>query len=146
LSGELALRSGDDRSVAAGEASDRDGGWSQTEYLVVLTIAVVLFAFAAAPSFVSRGSGVDPVAARNLQQALPAVAAFYAQNGTYFGLDDAALGVRRYDVALGVGVSVNSPVDQSDDHFCLKSVNGPRTVYERGPGGAVTGSKPYGCT
>jgi len=113
--------------------------------IIVLVILAAALALAGPGFFGSDSSGADPVAVRNMQTALMAVDVYYVANGTYLGLDNPASGLARFAPGLRGDVSVNSPVDLSDAHFCLKSVHGHATVYDRGPGGTITAVKPLGC-
>jgi hypothetical protein len=123
-----------------------EDGWSKTELVMVFTIIAVLLAFASAPKLEgSTGTGSSAVAAHNLALALPAVDAFYNANGSYYGLDDPVSGMKHYDPSLSPEVTVNNPIDLTDDTYCLKSVDGDRTAYVRGPDGTITTHKPFGC-
>ena len=123
-----------------------EDGWSRTELVVVFVIIAILVLFATGPKLGgSSGAGSAAVAEHNLAQAIPGVDAFYNTNGSYYGLDDPVSGLKRYDPALSPEVSVNSPVDLTDDNYCLKSVDGDHTAYVRGPDGTITSSKPFGC-
>ena len=66
-------------------------GFTLIELLVVIIIIGILLAIAV-PSYLGfRGRAADSSAKANVRAALPAVEAFYADNGTYTGMDAADL-------------------------------------------------------
>jgi hypothetical protein len=69
----------------------------------------------------------------NLTAITPAIAAFFADNGTYEGLGDPAQGLLHYD-ASATGLTV---VSADASSYCIQTVGTP--VYSlRGPGGTAT--------
>ena len=70
-------------------------GFTLIELLVVIIIIGILLAIAV-PSYLGfRGRAADSSAKANVRAALPAVEAFYADNGTYTGMTVAALQLDR---------------------------------------------------
>ena len=66
-------------------------GFTLIELLVVIIIIGILLAIAV-PSYLGfRGRAADSSAKANVRAALPAVEAFYADNGTYTGMTLVAL-------------------------------------------------------
>ena len=80
-----------------------DQGFTLIELLVVIIIIGILLAIAV-PSYLGfRDRAANNAAKTNLRAALPSAEAFYADNGTYSGMDAAAL------VAIDSGVSLAAP-------------------------------------
>jgi hypothetical protein len=69
-----------------------------------------------------------------VRSAIPAVEAYYADNGTYEGMTLEAL--HRYDVALSTDLRVGS-ADASS--YCLDFVSNGEAAHTDGPGGQVAG-------
>jgi hypothetical protein len=65
----------------------------------------------------------------NVQGAVPAVEAYFAQNGTYEGLNLTAI-----DPASAAAVTVVSATTTS---YCIQSTSGTETYSQHGPAGAV---------
>jgi len=113
--------------------------------MVVLAILGILLVIAV-PSYLGyRDRGEQRTAQANLRAALPDVEAYFVDHQTYVGM---TMGVLRasYDQGISGEVEINNPADLSATHYCLKAVDHTQTYWLRGPGGAITGSKPASCT
>jgi prepilin-type N-terminal cleavage/methylation domain len=84
-----------------------DQGFTLIELLVVLVILGVLVAIAV-PSYLGfRGSGQNAVAESNVRTAIPAAAGYFElSNGSYAGMDNAALKTQSPGVSGNVSVTV----------------------------------------
>ena len=113
-------------------------GFTLIELLVVIIIIGILLAIAV-PSYLGfRGRAADSAASANVRAALPAVEAFYADNGTYTGMTIAEL----QDVDQNVTLSAEP--DVTDSTYCIESSQSGSTFHIAGPGdtSAVEGACP----
>ena len=106
-----------------------EGGFTVIELLVVIIIIGMLLAIAV-PSYIGfRDRAANNEVKTNLRAALPAAAAYFADNGTYTGMDEASL--LEIDSTLSSTLTV---AESSKGSFCLTdSVNG-KTWSVLGPG------------
>jgi len=97
-----------------------EAGFTVIELLVVIIIIGMLLAIAV-PSYLGfRDRAANNTAKTNLRAALPAAEAYYADNSTYVGMDEASL--LEIDSTLSSTMSV---AESSSSSFCLtESVNG----------------------
>jgi Tfp pilus assembly protein PilE len=95
------------------------------------------------PSYIGFKSKAEQSAAKaNVRAAVPAVEAFYADNGTYVGMDNASTaatpGISYYDPASTAKITVqggaNAPTTTS---YCISSTSGSSTWYKNGPAGDI---------
>ena len=113
-------------------------GFTLIELLVVIIIIGILLAIAV-PSYLGfRGRAADSSAKANVRAALPAVEAFYADNGTYTGMTVAALQLIDQNVNLDAAPTVTATT------YCIDSTVSGSTWRIAGPGTttAVSGACP----
>lgn len=109
-----------------------ESGFTLIELLVVLVIIGVLLAIAV-PSYLGFKKRAENSAAQsNVRAAIPAMEAFYSDNGTYVGANLAALksidsGIASVTIS-GLGVS----------GYTLAFTKGACTATITGPGGTIT--------
>jgi type II secretory pathway pseudopilin PulG len=124
--------------ASEGLASER--GTSMIEVQLVLAIMGILTSLAG-PSFMNfLDEAAKVAAASNVRSALPAVDAYYLDNGTYFGMDiesggQLGFGLKSYD--SGVKISLD-PTQEDGSTYCIYSKVGSIVYFKRGPGGEIT--------
>ncbi len=109
-----------DAALRAGTA-----GFTLVELLVVVAVIGVLLAIAV-PSYLGLADGAtNRTAEQQIRAALPAVGAFYVDNGTYVGLGNAASkkppGIVSYDSGLAVKVGTGAKGAPTATTFCLNA-------------------------
>jgi type IV pilus assembly protein PilA len=119
-----------------------EGGFTLIELLVVIIILGILLAVAV-PSYIGFKAKAEKSAAQaNVRAAVPAVEAFYADNGTYSGLGNASTaatpGISYYDPASSAKVSVSGSPAPSSTSYCVYSTTGGATFFKNGPAGNIT--------
>jgi type IV pilus assembly protein PilA len=122
-----------------------EGGFTLIELLVVIIILGILLAIAV-PSYIGFKSKAEKSAAQaNVRAAVPAVEAFYADNGTYVGINNAATaatapGIGFYDPASAAKVSIVTAgaMAPSTTSYCIYSTTGGSTFFKNGPAGNIT--------
>lgn len=106
-------------------------GFTLIELLIVLVIIGILLAIAV-PSYLGFKDRANKSAAQaNVRSAVPAVEAYYADNGTYVGMNAAAL------AAIDAGVKA-TVVSAGASTYCIKDTQGGFSYYKNGPSGAIT--------
>jgi len=112
--------------------ANEESGFTLIELLIVLVIIGILLAIAV-PSYLGFKDRANKSAAQaNVRSAIPAVEAFYADNGTYVGMTVAALRL------IDAGVKLNAPTALTTTSYCVSDTRGGFTYYKGGPAGNIT--------
>ncbi len=108
-----------------------DEGFTLIELLVVIIIISILLAIAV-PSYLGfRSRAYDSSVKANIRSAVPSAEAFYADNGTYAGMNPTQL--RSIDQGLSSTLEVK--VYNAGTGYCLADSNGTAKFYvQRGAG------------
>lgn len=126
--------------MRASERLRSESGWSMIEVQLVMVIMGILTSLAG-PSFMNfMDEAAKIAAASNVRSALPAVDAYYLDNGTYFGMDiesggQLGFGLKSYDP--GVKISLD-PSQEDGSTYCIYSKVGSFVYFKRGPSGEIT--------
>ena len=107
-----------------------ESGFTLIELLIVLVIIGILLAIAV-PSYLGFKQRAEKTAAQaNVRAAIPAVEAYYADNGNYTAVSPAALKL------IDQGVAVTTATGTATT-YALTAVKGSCTASVAGPGGTI---------
>jgi type IV pilus assembly protein PilA len=110
-----------------------EGGFTLIELLVVLVIIGILLAIAV-PSYLGFKDRANKTAAKaNVRAAIPAVEAFYSDNGTYVGAT-----VVKLKASYDAGISLATIKSATVNGYCAQAASGNQTAHRTGPAGAIT--------
>jgi len=108
-----------------------DEGFTLIELLVVIVILGILLAIAV-PSYLGFKDRANKSAAQsNVRAAVPAVEAFYSDNGTYVGMDAAALS------AIDAGIKASVIGTPTATSYCIQASSGNYTFSKAGPAASI---------
>ena len=116
-----------------------EGGFTLIELLVVIIIIGILLAIAV-PSYMGfRDRAAKSAAQANVRSAIPAVEAFYSDNGTYVGVENAANGTPPGAISYDAGLKAQFDSTQNTGtSYCVYSVVGGYEYFKEGPQGQIT--------
>jgi type IV pilus assembly protein PilA len=108
-----------------------ESGFTLIELLIVLVIIGILLAIAV-PSYLGfKDRAKKGAAEANVRTAVPAVEAYYADHGTYVGMDTTAL------AAIDAGVDV-TVISAAASTYCISNTQGTFTYYKNGPASTIS--------
>jgi prepilin-type N-terminal cleavage/methylation domain-containing protein len=110
-----------------------ESGFTLIELLVVLVIIGILLAIAVTSYLGFKDRANKSAAKANVRAALPAVEAFYSDNGTYVGATLAKL-----KASYDAGISITTVKGATVSAYCVSAASGNQTAHRTGPGGAIT--------
>ncbi len=113
-----------------------ESGFTLIELLIVLVIIGILLAIAV-PSYLGFKDRANKTAAQaNVRSAVPAVEAFYSDNGTYATGGTPAFSLANLQlIDAGIKVAV---VSGTASTYCIKASSGSYTYYKNGPAANIT--------
>ena len=112
----------------------REEGFTLIELLVVIVILGILLAIAV-PSYMGFRDRAQVAASKsNVRAAVPSIEAWYQDKGNYTNVNIVSLKAS-YDSGLSSTLTI---ISKTATGYCIKSVVGTKTAYDKGPGGQVT--------
>jgi type IV pilus assembly protein PilA len=118
-----------------------EGGFTLIELLVVIIILGILLAVAV-PSYIGfKGKAQSTAAKANVRAVVPAVEAFYSDNGTYVGLGNASTaavpGISYYDPSTAAKITIGTTSATSYCIYAYESGTSGTTWFKSGPAGDI---------
>jgi type IV pilus assembly protein PilA len=115
-----------------------EGGFTLIELLVVIIIIGILLAIAI-PSYLGfRDRAQKSAAQSNIRAIVPAIEAYYSDNGTYLTMTVPLL-KSGYDQSINTAKYTLE--DLAASAYCVKTTEGSYTAWKSGPSGAVSVSQ-----
>jgi len=103
------------------------------ELVIVLVIVAILLGIAVPSVLGQRNRASDAVASSSLRQAVPAIAAYFADNDSYVGMTPAGLRTS-YEGTLHASLQLSSLTGTG---YCAQTSVSGRTWRQNGPGGRI---------
>lgn len=110
-----------------------ESGFTLIELLTVLMILAILLTIAVPAFLSSKDRASKQTAQANVRGAVPVVETYYADHGTYVGMDAAALSA----IDAGVHIIV---VSAGASTYCIKNTQNGFSYYKDGPNSGITAS------
>ena len=111
----------------------REEGFTLVEMIIVMMMIAILSSIAVGFNRQARQRASDATAQSNIRVAVPAIAAYQVENGSYVGM---TVPVLQSSYSPGIqGIEVLS-ADAAG--YCVRSIVGPSSWYQNGPGAPIT--------